>query len=119
LLLTFYNSNRFQIHKSLDGEADSKEKKPMSSLDNVPTFKPVICKQSRKLAEKFKEETMAMKLDRWEVAHKKSLEVAIKIKDKETTEWEKEVREKRMLDIARSELKLHMYALPFSRLFLL
>jgi hypothetical protein len=91
----------------------------MNSLDNVPTFKPVICKQSRKLAEKFKEETMAMKLDRWEVAHKKSLEVAIKIKDKEATEWEKEVREKRMLDIARSELKLHMYDLPSSRLVLL
>ena len=70
----------------------------MNSLDNVPTFKPVICKQSRKLAEKFKEETMAMKLDRWEVSHKKSLEVAIKIKDKEATEWEKEVREKRMLN---------------------
>jgi len=95
-------------------EADSKEKKPFCSLDNVPTFKPVICKQSRKLAEKFKEETMAMKLDRWEVAHQKSLQVAIKIKDKETTEWGKEVREKRMLDIARSELKLHMFALSSS-----
>ena len=60
------------------------------------------------MAEKFKEETMKDKLQRWEDAHKKSLEVAIKIKDKEATDWEREVREKRMLDIARSELKLHV-----------
>jgi hypothetical protein len=81
----------------------------------VPTFKPVICQKSRSLAEKFKEETMEKKLERWEQAHKKSLEVAIKIKDKDATDWEKEVREKRMLDIARSELKLQMYVIYRSR----
>lgn len=101
-------SVREKVHKSLDEEPDAKHKKPKSQLDNVPTFKPVICKESRKLAEKFKEETMEMKLQRWERAHSKSLQVAIKIKDKETTDWEREVREKRMLDIARSELKLHL-----------
>jgi hypothetical protein len=57
---------------------------------------------------------MKDKLQRWEEAHKKSLEVAIKIKDKETTDWEREVREKRMLDIARSELKLHVCVQPSS-----
>jgi hypothetical protein len=101
--------NHNQVQKSLNSESDSKLKKPKSNLDNVPTFKPVICQKSRSLAEKFKEETMEKKLERWEQAHKKSLEVAIKIKDKDTTDWEKEVREKRMLDIARSELKLQMY----------
>ena len=58
---------------------------------------------------------MEKKLERWEQAHKKSLEVAIKIKDKDATDWEKEVREKRMLDIARSELKLQMYVPSRSR----
>lgn len=58
---------------------------------------------------------MEKKLERWEQAHKKSLEVAIKIKDKDATDWEKEVREKRMLDIARSELKLQMYVIYRSR----
>jgi hypothetical protein len=36
-----------------------------------------------------------MKLERWEKAHQKSLEVATKIKDKEAIEWEREVSEKR------------------------
>ena len=75
----------------------------------MPTFKPVICQKSRAIAEKFKDETMEVKLERWEAAHKKSLEEAIKIKDKQASEWEREVREKRMLDIARSELKLQMF----------
>jgi hypothetical protein len=57
----------------------------------VPTFKPIICQKSRAIAEKFKDETMEVKLERWEAAHKKSLEVAIKIKDKDATEWEREV----------------------------
>ncbi len=33
----------------------------------------------------------------------------MKIKDKDASDWEREVREKRMLDIARSELKLSLY----------
>ena len=55
---------------------------------------------------------MQTKLERWEQAHKKSLEEALKIKDKDASDWEREVREKRMLDIARSELKLSLYVSP-------